>query len=162
MRLSRQFLNAPLRCQPLTTKTVGNSPLATRRASVQPHAPCHRCPFAALQATEWSAKRRASEEPMAVRRSEVGTCGWLVSPGETPAPQHPNHDPPPIPSPTLHHVIVLSLMQIQVLCTPWCPRVATCGLRREQDWMVLPQLRGLRPGLKLPPGPHASARGRLG
>jgi hypothetical protein len=132
-----------------------NSMLASRR--VQPHAPYHPWPLAALQATKWSAKRRASEEPMAVRRSEVGTCGWLVSPGETPAaPHHPNPDPPPIPSPTLHHVVVLSLMQIQVLCTPWCPSVATCGLRREQDWMVLPQLRGLM----LPPGPYASAKGR--
>jgi hypothetical protein len=84
----------------LPTQIVGegtNSMLASRR--VQPHAPYHPWPLAALQATKWSAKRRASEEPMAVRRSEVGTCGWLVSPGETPAPQHPNHDPPPHPEP---------------------------------------------------------------
>ena len=86
MRLSRHFLNAPLRCQPLATKTVGNSPLATRRASVQPHAPCHRWPFAALQATEWSAKRRASEEPMS-----VGGARWLLVPPHAWSPT--NHDP---------------------------------------------------------------------
>ena len=66
----------------LPTKIVGegtNSMLASRR--VQPHAPYHPWPLAALQATKWSAKRRASEEPMAVRRSEVaaGASPCLVA-----------------------------------------------------------------------------------
>ena len=56
-----------------------NSMLASRR--VQPHAPYRPWPLAALQATKWSAKRRASEEPMAVRRSEVaaGASPCLVA-----------------------------------------------------------------------------------
>ena len=131
------------------------------------------CPLSPL-ATRCVAGYEVVCQAAGVRRAdgceaERGGYLWLAGVSrrdswQSPAPQHPNHDPTPIPSPTSHHVVVLFVMQIQVLCTPWCPRVATCGLRREQDWMVLPQLRGLRPGLKLPPGPHASesARGRLG